>query len=79
MKTILFLFALTVSANAADYAVVINDAEKKALLELLDAAVRSNGLNVAGAAFHLAQKINTAGVVTDQKEQPVEPKEGAPK
>lgn len=72
MKTALFLLALTLPASAADYAVILNEEEKKALIALLDAAVRANGLSSAGNAAWLAQKINAAGVVTEQKQAPTE-------
>lgn len=67
------LLLLTLSASATDYAVMLNDTERAVLIELIDAAVKARGLDVAPNAVYLANKIKSAGVVTDQKQVPEEP------
>jgi hypothetical protein len=68
------MFSVT-AASAAEYALMFNDQEKVALLEALDAAVRYKGLEMAPNATFLANKIRTAPVVTERKDEPVAPKE----
>lgn len=48
---------------------VLTPDEKQALLQLLDQAVRAGGLNVAGNALVLAQKIDKAPPVDDTAKQ----------
>jgi competence protein ComGC len=77
MKALSFLLLLLVPVSAADYAVMLNDAERAALIDLINEAVKAKGLDAAGSAFYLANKIKSAGVVTERKEEPV-PKEEKP-
>ena len=39
--------------------IILNENEKSVLLQLIDLAVKSGGLNVAEAALHLVKKINS--------------------
>lgn len=66
---------VTLPAQAADYAVIINDAEKTALIQALDEAVKSKGLAIARNVVILVDKITSAPSVTEQKqeEKPKEP------
>jgi hypothetical protein len=72
MKIVLavVLSALTFPAVSAEYALMLNDGERAALIELIDAAVKSKGLELAPNAVFLANKIRSAGVVTERKEEP---------
>ncbi|MCC6172055.1 MAG: hypothetical protein IT481_08505 [Gammaproteobacteria bacterium] len=55
-------------ARAEDYALILNTAERRVMLELLDAAVRARGLEAALNAGVLAEKIKAAPVVTGRTE-----------
>ena len=57
-------------AKAAEYALVLNDSERQALIALLDEATKAKGLAVAPNAVYLANKIQSAPVVTDKKDDP---------
>lgn len=71
MIRVLSLLALSCCrAMAADYAVVLNDGEKAALLEALDEATKAKGLAIAGNTVYLANKIKAAPVVTERKDDP---------
>lgn len=69
----LLILLLAPSGQAADYAIILNDAEKAALLEALDEATKAKGLLIAGNTVYLANKIRTAPVVTERKDD--DPKE----
>jgi hypothetical protein len=62
-----FLFAAMLifsgQAVATEYAVIINDAERAALIELINEAVKAKGLDVAQNGVVLANKIKSAGSV----------------
>lgn len=79
MKRIVMIAVLLASApaNAADYMVVVNDQEKQALVEILDEATRAKGLAIAPNTVHFLNKIRSAPVVTERKDDP--PKPVAPK
>lgn len=47
------------------FTLVLTEDEAKALLQLIDLAVKSAGLNVAEAAGVLARKISTAGAAAE--------------
>jgi hypothetical protein len=71
MTRILFgLMLMAGSAHAADYAVVLSDVERAALLDALDVATKAKGLEIAGNTVYLANKIKSAPVVTAQKDEP---------
>lgn len=72
-RLIVALLIISAPARAADYALVINDAEKAALIEALDEATKAKGLAIANKTVFLLNKIQTAPMVTDRKEDP--PKE----
>ncbi len=72
MKTLAVLLIFATPVAAADYAVVLNDAERAALVELINEAVKAKGLDAAGNAVYLVNKIKSAGTVTEQKEVPKE-------
>lgn len=57
-------------ARAADYALILNDAERAALLEIINEAVKARGLDIAANAVILASKVRAAGVATEQKSEP---------
>jgi hypothetical protein len=75
MKYLAILMLLISSAQAADKAVILSDQEQVALRNILDIATKAQGLAIAGDALYFANKINQAGVVTDQKAVP-DKKEG---
>lgn len=75
MRSLAIFFALLIPAHATDYAVMLNDVERAALIDLIDAAVRAKGLDVAPNALYLANKIKAAGTVIEtvppkQQEKP---------
>lgn len=59
-----------VSVRAADRAIVANEQEVNALIQLIDEAVKSKGLAVAQAAIYWVNKLQAAPVVTDRKDEP---------
>ncbi len=69
LKYALAMVLLATQVSAADYAVMLNDAERAALLELLNEAVKAKGLDAAPNAVYLANKIKSAGVVTERKDE----------
>ncbi len=77
MRILAFLLMLTAAPSfAADYAVMLNDIERAALIELINEAVKAKGLDIAANGVYLANKIKAAGVVTERKDEPKdEPKE----
>lgn len=74
----LILLLSIVPARAADYMIVLNDNEKKVLIDILDEATKARGLVIAGSTLHFLNKVQTAPVVTERKEDPPKPVE-APK
>ena len=71
MKWTILAFAFIGQAHAADKALILNDQEQAAYRAILDTAVRANGLNtVSRNAFILSDKLDAAGVVTEQKNVP---------
>lgn len=67
---LVLLLLATVPAGAADRAVVLNDTETAALLDALDEATKAKGLAIAPNTVYLANKIRTAPIVTERKEDP---------
>ena len=61
---------LPIAQARADVAVILTDPERAALLELINEAVKAKGLDAAPNAVYLANKIKTAGTVTERKDQP---------
>lgn len=71
MKWIVLVSAFIGPAHAADKALILNDQEQVAYRAILDAAIKANGLNtISRNAFVLSDKLDAAGVVTDQKNVP---------
>lgn len=76
MKRLFVLAVLTASpAWAADVALILNDEEQKALRQVLDAATRDRGLEMAGITVYFANKLRAAGTVTERKDEPADKKE----
>jgi len=69
----MLLALISTPAGAVDHALILNDDEKKALVEILDIAVKSRGLEVAPNAVYLLNKLKAAPVVTEQKPPAKEP------
>lgn len=70
MKTILLASALALCAlpaAAADYALILNDQERAALVGVLDELTKAKGLAVAKTTLHLYNKVVSAPAVTEQK------------
>lgn len=78
MKTVYLLLVFFVSAPAiaADRAIVLNDNEAAALVQLIDEALKSKGAALAQNAAYWLTKIQNAPTVTEQK--PVEPPKESP-
>lgn len=66
--TILFSLALisitTTAANAKDYMLILSESEMKALVQVLDAGVKSSGLQAASATGYFFEKLKAAPEVT---------------
>ena len=69
LPVLLFLSA-TPAAAANDVTITLNDDEQKAALQLLDIAVKAGGLQVAGSALALAQKILSSAPAQPQPKEP---------
>ena len=67
------LLLLVLPVHAADRAMILNDQDQRDLVQMLDTATRAQGLSIAPTALRLYNKLQTSGVVTEQK--PVESKE----
>jgi hypothetical protein len=61
---------LPVSAQAKDFAVILNEQEKARLIQIIDEAIKAKGLALAGDAVFLASKIERAPEVEKQKSEP---------
>lgn len=71
----LFLIALLLlpsAAVAADKALILNEQRQQALYQMLDAAVRAQGITIAPAALDILNVLRTAPTVTEQPTQPPE-------
>lgn len=71
MKAVVIAFCLIIAAAptfAADRAIVSNDQETAALVQLIDEALKAKGVAVAQNAAYWLNKIQNAPVVTSQKE-----------
>ena len=71
------VLALPVKAFAADKALILSDDEQAAFRQILDAATKGSGIQIAPAAVYLLNKLNTAPVVTPHVDapKPEEPKQ----
>lgn len=81
MKRLFVIAALLGSAPAyaAEYMIVLSDAEKTALVEILDEATKAKGLSIANNTVHFLNKIRSAPVVTERKDDPPKvPEESKP-
>ena len=78
-KAILVLLLTTASwtAVAADRVIILSEEETKVLLNMLDAAVKAQGLTIAANAAYMLDKINKASTLIEQKlvPEPDKPKE----
>ena len=72
------IFATTMPAHA-DVALMLNDNEQTAFRQILDAAVRGQGIQVAPEAVYLLNKLNTAPQVVPHKDDPPPAKSEEPK
>lgn len=72
MNRLLLIAALlaVTPVHAAEYMITLTEAERPALLELLDEAIKAKGLALAPNAVHFAVKIRAAPVVTERKDDP---------
>jgi hypothetical protein len=72
------LLLISSSAQAADRALILTDQEQMALRAIFDAAIRQGGATqLSRNAFVLLDKLDAAGVVTEQKKEA--PNEAPPK
>lgn len=73
MKYLLLLIALSAPAHAAEKALFLNDHEQSAYRAILDMACRTQGLStMCRNAIILSDKLDQAGVITEQKAAPLE-------
>lgn len=75
---IISLLFLSAPACAADKALMLNDQEQAALRHVLDVATKAQGIEIAPMTVYLLNKLNAAGVVTESKEIPAQPKAAEP-
>lgn len=74
MRWMIVLMLSALPAQAADKALILNDAQQGALRQALDSAIRANGLSQASRnAIVLSDMLDAAGVVTEHKEAPATP------
>ena len=66
MKHFILLLALVTPASAADYAIILTEKERAAMIEALDVATRSQGLVIARKTLPLYDKLLEAPTVMDQ-------------
>lgn len=64
---ITFLCLVCVPSAKADIALVLTDQEKQALIEILDIAVKAQGIQIAPNAAYIFNKLKNAPVITEQK------------
>ena len=77
MVRALIALLLLVSPARADVALVLTDVERSALISAIAAGLQAQP-QTSSAVVYLLNKINTAPVVTSQKEIPDPKKDGAP-
>lgn len=71
MKYLALALLLSVPAQAADKALILNDQEQAAYRAILDSAIKANGLSpISRNAFILSDKLDASGVVTEHKADP---------
>lgn len=64
---VFFVVLASVPGAAKDVTVTFNDAEQKALFEIFDAAVKAQGMQVAGNAQYLWAKLVAAASAAEAK------------
>lgn len=79
MKRFIAIYALlfALPANAADRAIMANEQEIAALVQLIDEALKSKGVSVVQNSSYWLNKLHSAPIVTERKDDPVvdKPKE----
>lgn len=78
MKYLVLLALFASPASAADYAIILTEQERAAMVEMLDIATRAQGLMITRKTIPLWEKLINAPVVTDQKPADQSPKENKP-
>jgi len=78
VKAILIVLVLLVAepAGAKDVALILNDQDQATLAQLLDGALRTQGLGAASAVYFW-QKLKAAPAVTERQDDPPKPSGGA--
>jgi len=64
----IFVCLSAVPAQAAERALMFDDNDVKVLTQILDAATRSGGIQIAPATVYILDKLNKAPVVTERKD-----------
>lgn len=76
MKWLIALAMLLPSpGKAADRAILASEQEVAALIQLIDEALKAKGVTVAQNAVYWLNKIQSAPVVTERKDEPDKPKD----
>lgn len=71
IRSVLFiLLLLTVSAQAKDYAVIVNENERQEMLNFIDAALKAQGIQVLDQAAIIAAKVKNAGEIVPHVDRP---------
>lgn len=71
-RALAILFVLSLPASAAEVTITLSDQEQAAMIQLLDTAVKSGGLNNAEAVVYFVKKIQAAqqaAVAAQQQER----------
>ena len=67
--TVTFLVS-SVTANAADKALMLSDAEQAALIQILDVATKAQGIGIAQNTTYFLNKIKSAPSVVPHVDEP---------
>lgn len=69
-----FLLLFSVPANAVERAIMANDQEIAALVQIIDEALKAKGVAVAQNSTYWLNKVQSAPIVTERKDDPVSDK-----
>ena len=76
MRALLALSAailLSGAANAKEYALILSESERQALVVIIDAAVKAQGVQIIDSAGTLLGKVRAANEVVPHQDTPPQP------
>jgi hypothetical protein len=68
MRMVLISAVLLSTAQAKDVALILSDSDQRDLVQILDSAVKSKGLELVTPTSHIWEKLKVAPVVTERKD-----------